>query len=350
MKDWIANNKGKAILLLAAVFVVPHLAYQHMLDRKAAEKAEVLVDVDAKIPGLKLSLSKQGSEVVFQDGSRKFPEGVGIVTMTLEDHKANPERLSKQGIVLEDSDFPVIVFFNQSSFDATGDPAVVRRAKDGSEVFGLKNRVKRLRYIIPQRGGGYLAYLWDTNDPLKLDEATFYRDYMGIEPPPSLPPQDKLDKMSDEELQKLGIRRMTKEEYEKQGKTPKEPEKPAAVTAKTGIKATVNVVGGKEGVTPLASIPVMIFKGKVKQPFEAFPQDKAKVEEMLKALAVDSPLVTLTKTDKDGSFSVTLPTGIYTVIVEVQGKLRGNAFNPGVWPTCEVPAEGWLEYDFKVPR
>jgi hypothetical protein len=71
--------------------------------------------------------------------------------------------------------------------------------------------------------------------------------------------------------------------------------------------------------TPLARIPIHVFKGKLK-PFELF---------------TDRPSLSLALTaytDTDGSFEFTVPPGIYTVVAEINGKMYLNSYSSdGYW-------------------
>jgi len=167
------------------------------------------------------------------------------------------------------------------------------------------------------RSGGFRA--WTPGDKGKARTITddeFYKDYMGVEPPQQLPPADQLDKMSDEELKKLGVTR-----------------RPNAEQSKTGIRGSVFKVGGNPAVAPL-KVPVHAYKGKIK-PFEKF-DDK------------DDRRALSGMSEPDGYFSLALPPGVYTIVVEVDGKCRGNALSSTDWPTVEVKDQ-WLDYEFRVP-
>jgi inhibitor of cysteine peptidase len=85
--------------------------------------------------------------------------------------------------------------------------------------------------------------------------------------------------------------------------------------------------------TPL-SVPVWVFKGKVKTHEKPDPQHPS--------------LVTTVKSDKDGVYRVSLPPGVYTVVAEINGKLYLNSFDgDGNWGSIKVEADAWTTFDIK---
>lgn len=314
---------------LAGLFVVPYFAFQNMRERKEREArereagAEVVKAVDARVPDLSLVLRGHDTLVRYQGGKEVPTDGVGIAVLTWDDLQANPDRLKKAGYKAERADFPVVVFFNQSGFDSTGDPAVVRRARDGSVAFEVKDKPPgRLRQIVSLPDGTWTAYFWGSDEAVRVGQADFYRLYLGIEPPQPQPAQHsqaELDRMGPEELKRLGIKKVSRDE--------------ALKRAKTGVRGRVIKVGGqKTAVEPLAGVKVHALRGRVEPAANLDGKDGL-------VAAVD-------KTDKDGKFALPLPPGVYTLVVEQAGKFYGNSFRGERWPAVTVK-DDWADYEFR---
>lgn len=320
---------------LLAVFFIPFLAFQQMKERKAREAAEATAELaaDDKVTGLKVRYSKAGDTFVYQDGTVLPNDGLGYAVLGWDDYQQNPDRFQRAGFEARQPDFPIVVFFNLTGFDASGDPGVVRRAKDGSVVFELKDRPKKpIAGMTPLRDGSFKVFFRDgTADT--VSEEDWYRVYMGVEPAAKLPTSADLDKMTPEQLAKVGLTRMTKDEYEKKfgGAIPIPP--PAPKDGKSGVKGVVIQVGGVPAIKPLDKVEVFALKGAVD------PVPTVKADPRVAAKGV---------TDANGGFSLTLPAGTYTVVVEVDGKARGNAVNAAKWPQVTV-GDGWVDYEFRVP-
>lgn len=331
---FIGRNWKYALL---ALLFVPVLAFKNMKERKAAEPqpagkpAETAAD--DKVPGLKVRYSTAGDTFVYQNGTALPSDGLGFAVLGWDDYQKNPEQFQKAGFEPREADFPVVVFFNLSGFDASGDPGVVRRAKDGSVVFEMKDRPKKpVAGMTPLRDGSFKVFFRDGSSEV-VKEDDWYKVYMGVEPAVKLPASEELDKMTPEQLAKLGLTRMTKEEYEKKfgGSIPIPP--PAPKDARAGVKGVVIQVGGVPAVKPLAGVEVYALRG------AADPVPSVKADPRVAARGA---------TDANGGFSLPLPAGTYTVVVEVGGKAMGNAVNPAKWPQVTVGGE-WVDYEFRVP-
>ncbi len=217
--------------LAALACSVPYLIYK-VTDTPAPQGQETTSQpaptdktypLDDRVQGLMLSVGVTETTVTYQDGTKIPVEGLGATVVLLSEK----DKLKLTDFNPADSDFPVVVFFNRSGFDATGEPRVVRRASDGGPVYSLSStKVEQVQLMIPLRGGGFTVYHRGGGKPLVVSESDWYKRYMGIAPPVPLPPQDKLDKMSEEELKKLGLQRLSKEDYEKKfGKPPEDKKK-----------------------------------------------------------------------------------------------------------------------------
>lgn len=323
---------------LLALLFVPYFTWEAMKERKAKELNESLVVIDEKMPNLKLVFNEKNvpGEVQYGDGKRLPLDGYGMATMTWEDFQKQVDRFGEVGKSLKEADFPVVVFFNSSGFDATGDPMVVRRVKDGEVVMETNNRPKMVRFMLPVRDGGFKVFVWGSKEATVVTEEEWYRTFVGVEPPKKLPPPEELEKMTDEQLQKLGIQRMTKEEIEKKGiKVPEKVQQPADSQEKSGLRGKVFKVGGIPALQPLA-VTVHVFEGKDIKPFAKIDGNSPQPKKS-------------TKADKDGSYAIALPAGVYTVVVEHQGKLLGNAIKQDSWPSITV-GNDWKSYEFRVSQ
>lgn len=329
---WFRRN-GKYVLL--GLLFVPFLAFQAMKERKEKEAAAAVSEqpADDLVPGLKSRLSKAGDTFVYQDGTELPHDGLGYAVLSWDDYQKNPDRFQKAGFVAQEADFPVVVFFNLTAFDASGDPGVVRRAKDGSVVFELKDRPrKQVARMTPLRDGTFKVFFRDGSADVVSEDA-WYRTYMGVEPAPKLPPGDELDKMSPDQLAKLGLARMTKDDFQKKfgGAVPAPPEPPAG--QKSGVKGVVIQVGGVPAVQPVGKVDVYALAGAV---------------DPVASVKADPRVANKATTDASGGFVLPLPAGAYTIVVEVDGKALGNAVKQDRWPTVTVGGD-WVDYEFRVP-
>lgn len=289
--------------------------------------------LDESVSKVALRFDKGEAVVIYEDGNARRADAIGAALVTLGDHEKFPDRFERHGIKLARTDYPVVAFFNATAFDATGDPLVVRRASDGKELYRKDSAGKQVAAVIARRGGGFRwlnAYHWDTGEKVKWADVTdeeWFKDFMNLEPPVKIPPAEELEKMTDEELKKLGVNRMERAEYEKKfGKLPATPE---ATVGKTGIRGRVVPIGNAK--IPAGS-KILIWKGKVK------PSDK---------LLESSETVMVIDFDKDGSYAATLLPGTYTVTVKWDGKLYGNSLDQSAWPSVEVK-DAWVEYDIRL--
>lgn len=329
---WLKRNWKIALL---GLLFVPYLSFQAMKERKAAEADALVTEVaaDDLVEGMKVRYAKTGDTFVYQDGTVLPHDGLGYAVLSWADYQKNPERFQKAGFEAREADFPVVVFFNLTAFDASGDPGVVRRAKDGSLVFELAGRPKKaVAGMTPLRDGSFKVFFRDGSSAA-VSEDDWYRTYMGVEPAAKLPPGDELDKMTPEQLSKLGLARMTKDEFGKKfgGDVPVPPPVPAG--SKSGVRGVVIQVGGVPALRPLEKVEVFALKGAVD------PVPSVKADPRVAGTAV---------TDANGGFVLPLPEGAYTIVVEVGGKALGNAIKQDRWPATKVGGD-WVEYEFRVP-
>ena len=107
-----------------------------------------------------------------------------------------------------------------------------------------------------------------------------------------------------------------------------------------GVKGTVIKLRGDfmpgsapGSETPL-SVPVHIFKGKVK----AFEKPDPKHPDLVK----------IVHSDKDGRYNLVLPPGEYTVVAEINGKLYLNSFDgQGFWSSIQVKTDQWTRWHIR---
>jgi hypothetical protein len=321
------------LLMLGAAYTLGHLMGGRPLYRYLGATTSEAIALDPDNPGLKARVDCGRLVVTYDDGTAVPADALGVAVITAEDYKKFPDRLDRHGIRPNSSDYPVVAFFNSTGFDATGDPVAVRRGKDGLLIHGKPDARKPVHAVVADRGGGFRVvagnYSWKTYDDKMawrtVDDKEWFKDFMNIEPPVKLPTPEEMDRMTDAELEKLGVRRMDRGEYEKKfGKLPT----PPADQAKTGLRGRVVKVGGSPALQPVKA-KVQILAGKAR------PSDK-----------LDTVVATIA-TEADGSYAASLPPGTYTVVVEYEGKLRGNALDQSAWPSVDVK-DGWVDYDVRV--
>lgn len=317
LKDKIqANPKTSLFLIVAALVYIPYSAYQHMLARKAQELGEKEVRLDDQVDGVVAVLDNTDflGKVRYQDGTLLPRDGLGAAVLTWADFTKAPDRLGGNPGVkgLTEKDFPVVAFFNSSAFDATGMPTALRRARDGSAVF--QTAVRPVRLLLPLRSGDFKVVDAAGEKLVKADD--WYAAYANL-PPADQPTATQLDQLSDEQLQKLGLRRRLKADDA------------------AGVRGFAVKVGGVErAVEPAAGVHLLVYPGEVKP--------VRRLEELPKN--VDG-----VTTAADGSYRIPLKPGTYTlVVVDAAGVPHGNAVSDSSWPTFTVAENKWLDYEVRV--
>ena len=276
-----------ALIMLAAMAYPLYQSIRASRFWEKSSRADVEHTIDDRVDGLRLVFAKK-MWVAYQDGAREPADAIGITAVTLDDHKKIPERLKAQE--LKEEDFPVVVFFNATGFDSTGAPVIIRRAKDGVKLFpkGEVLKGKLLRVAVPRHSGGWTGYARD-GTRIDISDENWEKLYLGLSARPDLNEKE----------------------------------------AKSGIKGRVIKVGGNPALVPM-QVRVYIFKGRP----------------IIKDL--DPRMALSGLSGADGRFTVSLPPGEYTMVIEMSGQLYGNAMKPrdGRWPSFKVE-EGWLEYEFR---
>jgi hypothetical protein len=287
--------KREWIYWLVFAVVVPYLALQNSKERLA----RVEHVLDETVPAVKLVTRSdlKAWAVQFADGKEQPLDSYGVAVMTWADHQKNPKTLERPNVKLVEADFPVVVFFNASGFDASGDPAIVRRGKDGSTIYALAKIPTPVAAATPLRSGSFR--IWTKDGQTKdLTEEEWYVVYMGL---------DKQDPKADPKA---------------------EPKQEPKAELKTGLTGQIVQVGGVPAVQPLKA-DLYVFQGEV--PVAPSP-DKLQVPAIQTLKGVSE-------------FKVSLAPGTYTLAIDVGGKLYGNAANQERWPT--VGADGLTEYEFR---
>lgn len=346
-------KKYKVVITVILAAVLPYLAYKYAAPALGLRDDNKVL-LDSEVPGLYITVDSSGVSVTYQNGKKAKIEAFGVAVVTKTDNDKVPDRL-KSVSTIQAADFPVVVLFNASGFDGTGDPTEVFRAADGSLVWSDIKRARPVRLAVVRRDGTFAAHYFDGTSGT-VDEKEWYSRYMGVEEVPILPAPEELDKMTPEQLKALGIDRMTREEYkEKFGKYPddnkvdpkepapkdqvpnppvlKEPSKdlPPKDQATAGLRGRVIVVGGPKAAVRGIKVTIAVYAGKLNSK-----------EKLPTALA-------LGETAEDGSYAIGLSPGTYTLLVKgTDGKWRGNAIDPTSWPSVDVKT-AWVDYDFRLP-
>lgn len=222
-------KKYRGLALLALLCAAPYPAYKYggqVLEaaglRSSGPPAAGLA-VDPAFPGL----WTDGTTVTYQDGTRLPADGYILVVVTWDDYQKNQALFQLTGSAVTESNFPVVVFGNRSGFDTSGQFKVIRRAQDGQEVPTKIEKTALVRLTVALRDGTFRVFFVDGTSAVVTAEV-WHKQYMVEElpppPPPNMPPPDELDKMTPEQLKKLGIEKLTKEEFEQRfGKLPPPP-------------------------------------------------------------------------------------------------------------------------------
>lgn len=282
----------KSWLVIAAILLIPYYAYQNMIERTTSDVG-VVVDPQAPIT------LHAGDRVTYLDKTVHPCDGYGMLVLTWDDYKAQEERFAAMSSLIPES-FPVVLFFNASGFDTTGDPIVVRRVANGQVVFSSQRAVPLVRRCIPQRDGSFLVVNADGTSQT-VSERVWYTKYMGLQ------------------------------EQQPVTEKPPSPDEPKPAEMKTGLRGQV-FKPTASGIERLAGASVLVFRGSIS------PKD-----------SVDSKPVAVVTVAKDGSYSVSLPPGTYTVALVLDGKIYGNARDQSTWPTVEV-TDSIVDYDVRFAQ
>lgn len=292
------------LFIVAAVVMIPYYAFQHM-EKRLAEEA-LLVDPQV---GVKLHVgSGPVGDVFYVDGTRETCDGYGLATLTWEDFQSQKDRFGDAVTKLAQEDFPVVVFFNSSGFDSTGDPVAVRRAKDGSFLYKSPRLTPLLKNCIPQRDGSFLVF-YQNGTKATVTEQDWYEKYMGLplHPTPAEPPTTP-----------------------SAGEPPPKPDA-SVLKPTTGLKGQAFKPTLK-GIEPLSGATIVVFSGEIK------PADSVKTKPVVNTIVA-----------KDGQYSISLAPGKYTVAVVIDGKIYGNAQDQSSWPTVEVK-DSVVSYDIRFTQ
>ncbi len=242
-------------------------------------------------------------------------DAIGVAVVTLEDNNKAPEKLKAQ--LLDKVDFPVVVFFNATGFDASGTPYIVRKAADGKQLYGLvTDRPNQLRAVVPLRGGGWIGYYWVTSDnhgKISISDEEWASTYLGLKATEKLEPDVNAKEI-------IGKPSNPKEELRKE---------------KNGVRGRVYKIGNTLALVPLV-VPVHVYSGKTPFPSGKIPEFDGKAPRYVRS----------DMTDAQGNYSIGLDPGEYTVVIEYNGRLWGNAVKD-VFPSIKVIEGSWIDYDFR---
>lgn len=149
--------------------------------------------------------------IIYKNGKKVPRDGFAVALTTWEDYQKRPE-LFKNATRVEKADFPVLLFYNASGFDVSGIPCAIRRVADG-QLLGHASDVALVRLMLPNRNGTYTVIHVD-GTARTVDEKTWMREYMRVDRPDGpLHAPKEFEKLSNEELERLGYERLTPEEY-----------------------------------------------------------------------------------------------------------------------------------------
>lgn len=172
-----------------------------------------LADVEG---GIRVRVDSSGRGIVAYRNNTQLPaDGLSFAVVTLEDHNKDKERLAPFLALVSPGDWPLVVFFNASGFDASGEPVAIRRVADGGELYRPIAADKAVALALPRRAGGFVVYHRDGGVG-EVNERDWVEKYLRLPYQPT-PSEKDLEKLSDEELKKLGYERLPLEEARKRG-------------------------------------------------------------------------------------------------------------------------------------
>lgn len=180
---WLWDHKTTTVLVVVGLCLIPYWAYQAMLERKARERNQQAVEIAPdRAPGLRISFDNSAWRglVQYQDGTQKPQDGLAILVLTHEDAVKSPyyPLLSDKP-----TDYPLVVFFNSTGFNAQVPPVMVRRAADGEVIHTGDVGKGFVRLALPQPNGK-VRILTDLDDrPHEISQETWLYGYMGMVQP-----------------------------------------------------------------------------------------------------------------------------------------------------------------------
>ena len=183
------------------------------------------VEIEA---GVRLKVDNYSRVTIDYAQGQTFPaDGLFMTVVTQDDHAKTPERLAPFIALVKDDDWPIVVFVNGTGFDTTGEPICIRRASDGKELYRSDNS-QRVALCVGKSDGSFTVYL-PSGGSRDLSEKDWVEKFMRLTLQSPETPKD-LEKLSDEELKKLGYERIPLEEAKKRGLVNEKPETPKRIT------------------------------------------------------------------------------------------------------------------------
>ena len=303
-------------ILTAIVYAlsIPYFAHQHMQQRIAEEKTKAEqsinlkeIQLDDQVPDLKLVVSDQDwmGQFKFGDGTLAKREAYGLAVLTWQDYQNHPAQLDQTQQTWKSGDFPVVVTFNRTAFDVSGNPDVVYRVSDGHKLYSANPDIAVVRAMVPRRDANF-GVLDETGKLTSFSEDVWYRDYMQLD---TTQPA----------------------EQPAAGETPPSPQpspsastEPQKLTAPVDFEGRVIQVGDtKEAVKPMPGVKLVL----------------------LPAAALAG--AAFTDSDEQGRFKFQATPGDWVLVALQDGKLVGNAYD-GSLPHVIIPAEGLKDYEFRL--
>ncbi len=282
----------------AVVMTILFLLWQEF----ASGSSQTIPIVD-KYPDIKLVLTYRNGlgEVVYKNGKKLPVEGYGLAVFSQEDFNLAKDLFGDGATAIKDSDFPIVIAYNSSAFDNTGDLMTVRRGADGELLMLSNGKVDTVRLLTSNADKTFTVHYWGNKKSEVVDVETWFRRFVH-----ELPTKPKA----------------------------KEPEKTQLDPKKDGsIKGKVIATGGNPAIIPVQA-EIWVFAGKKS------PADKLAKTDAFKVINSDS----------EGAYEAVLPAGVYTIVVPVHGKLIGNAYDQKVWPQATIELGKSLEYEFRIQK
>ena len=193
--NW-AKARGVWGWLIFALFLLAGSGYflqKRLYEEKVAELAG-LKSTKFNLEGTKLSFTTNANEgvITFEDGTAYPREGHGMAVI----EQVNEALLKLQEelkFTLKAEDYPVLVQFNSSGFDLSGEPVSIRRVKNGSLVYQSETMLRLVRFADMMGDGTYVVHFYNDDRSILNEKQWVALVLRGTIVEPKKDPEAKTD-------------------------------------------------------------------------------------------------------------------------------------------------------------